>query len=99
MNRRRFSSAMVLLAMAVLLIAVSAPGCGDPNREVCKKACERIYACDQPETGGAGALNDAWLSSCKSACEEADEIDEEVANCLIKTDCASMSQNCGAGGN
>ncbi len=95
-----FRNPMIRLAMMALLLlslTVMALGCGDANRADCKSSCEKIYDCDDPDNGGSGVLDDTWLLSCKSACEEADEIAEDVADCILKTNCEDIERECGAG--
>ncbi|RJO63036.1 MAG: hypothetical protein C4523_21410 [Myxococcales bacterium] len=90
------------LGAIVLMVAccfAGLAGCGDPDREACKNACQKLVDCDDPDNGGTGSLNTQWLTSCESACEEADEIAEDVADCLNKTNCADIQAECGTGAN
>lgn len=86
------------LVLVVLLVAfLGLAACGDPNREDCKEACTKLRTCDKAENGGSDALDNQWLSSCHASCDEADEIDETTAKCIVKATCDTISA-CGAGG-
>ena len=87
---------VLILVVAVISIALFA-GCGDPNREDCKKACEKMVQCDDIAEGGSGALDDQWLTNCKNACDEADEIESTIADCMLNTECADIASTCGTG--
>ena len=88
---------MLVGLLLVTALGVYVGGCGDPNREDCKKACQKLMECDDTDNGGQGVLTDSWLSSCKSACDEADDINGNIADCIIKTECTEISQECGTG--
>ncbi len=65
-----------------MLMSVFGAGCADPNRELCRKACQTISDCDKQD----GNLDDAFLDSCNAQCEEADQINESFARCISETD-------------
>ncbi len=69
------------LAM-ICMISLLGAGCADPNRELCRKACQTISDCDKQ----SGNLDDAFLDSCNAQCEEADQINEKFARCVTDTD-------------
>ncbi len=88
----------LLLAVAVFSVMIFSPGCGDPNREDCKKSCDKLKECDtenNPE--GERYLDDNFVNSCKAACDEADEINGTSTTCILKTPCADIAQECGTG--
>ncbi len=85
-----------LVVMAILLSLLLASGCGDPNREDCKKACVKLMECDQPENGGDGVLDLQWSENCKTSCDEADEINQDMSQCIVEKDCAELKSVCGS---
>ncbi|RJQ09902.1 MAG: hypothetical protein C4558_05565 [Dehalococcoidia bacterium] len=69
----------------------------DNEPTLCETACEKLLFCDHQE-GGTGALTDDWLAGCKTQCREADTINEEVAACLVESECADLRDCSGTDG-
>lgn len=67
------------------------------NDSICKQACEKMVECDSVENGGDGALDEVWLESCQNSCDEADEIDDTKAKCIVDTDCENLYTECSSG--
>ena len=72
------------------------PNKDDSNRDNCKKVCEKMLQCNDIEEGGSGALNNQWLTNCKNACDEADEIESTITNCMLNTECENIAKECGS---
>ena len=89
-----FLTALVILI--AFFIAAPMMGCGDPNREECKKACEKIRHCDKEDPEDK-TLDSAWVADCKAACDEADKIDGDAAKCINETKCDDLRKKCGSG--
>jgi len=85
----------ILMVLAMAVGSLSA--CGDPFRDDCKSACKKMLDCDDEDNGGSGALNIDWLYSCQNSCDEADEIDDTMAKCIIAAECENMASECGTG--
>ncbi len=93
----RWEVAFVTVLTLVTLLSL---GCDAPDREACRNACDKIFACDQ-EFGSQELLNN-WAESCRNACDEADEINATAADCIneLETneeDCAKITSQCGSG--
>ncbi len=58
------------------------------ERMACKEMCDRMWECDT-----SGSLDESWNTSCRMACEEADEIATDLFVCLDVADCAGF-QDC-----
>lgn len=89
-----------LIGFAMLLLIIGfAIGCGDPNRQLCKDACNALKHCDSAAEGGSDVLDEPWLISCEAGCDEADEINDIIAECVVnhKDDCENMNLDCQTG--
>lgn len=87
-----------IIIMSVLLLGLLFVGCGDPNREDCKQACQKMYDCDNTTTGecpGTSTLDLNWLNGCKNSCAEADHINATATQCILSASCCSIAEECG----
>lgn len=93
--KKRLSFVIMLLVVVVFSFSLLS-ACGNPYRDECRDACTKMFDCDSTDNGGSGALTAAWLTSCQNSCDEADEIDDTKAKCIIETACENLT-DCGTG--
>ena len=88
--------AVVVVLMVLAFSAMLFSGCGNAKRDDCKKACQKLYDCEVEKVENAedAALDQIWLTSCKAACDEADDIRGDIAECIINTACDSLNAEC-----
>ena len=85
-----FGYTLIVLAL-ILTVA-----CAGPNRAECKKACIKFQKCDEELKVESSIYNDTFVDNCQRSCDAADEIDENLAKCIVRArcTCAGVTGDC-----
>lgn len=85
----RFLSGAALLGVLTLILA----GCGNPDAELCRQACEKLNTCNE-EVDEIADYPSTWLQECQSECDRADVIGTERAECVMNSECPVIWNDC-----